>query len=186
MTTLLRLGVRAPVILPGAGWVNANRTAKSGVTVDAPIKAHHATFDDKNGNFQQDPGEERRAWELAATAVKKEARVFVLADSDFFADEAMPVAANQLLALDVLHWLMGDEAYTGLTSTEADAPITHTRKQDVVWFYGTIFLGPALVLGAGLAVTRRGRRKQGGDRPVPADRCACRSCRARCSARSAS
>ena len=56
------------------------------------------------------------------TAVKKDARVFVLADSDSFDDEALPVAANQLLALDVSHWLMGDEAFTGLTSTEADVP----------------------------------------------------------------
>jgi hypothetical protein len=160
VTTLQRMGVRAPIILPGAGWLNANRTAKSGVTVDAPIKAHHATFEDKNGNFQQDPGEDRRAWEVAATAVKKEARVFVLADSDLFGDEALPVAANQYLAIDVSHWLMGDEAFTGMTSTEADAPVSHTRKQDVVWFYSTIFLGPTLVLGAGMAITRRGRRKQ--------------------------
>ena len=47
------------------------------MTVDSPIKAHHATFADKNGNFQADPGEDRRAWEVAATAVKKDARVFV-------------------------------------------------------------------------------------------------------------
>jgi hypothetical protein len=161
VTTLQRLGVRAPIILPGAGWINAKRDPKSGVTVDSPIKAHHATFVDKNGNFQADPGEERRAWEVAATAVKKDARVFVLADSDLLDDEALPVAANQLLALDVSHWLMGDEAYTGITSTEADTPISHTRKQDVVWFYGTIFLGPALVIAAGLGVTRRGRRRKG-------------------------
>jgi hypothetical protein len=160
VTTLQRLGVRAPIILPGAGWINANRTAQSGATVDAPIKAHHATFADKNGNFQADPGEERRAWEVAAAATKKDARVFVLADSDLFDDEALPVAANQLLALDVSHWLMGDEAFAGVTSTEADVPITHTRKQDVVWFYGTIFLVPALVVGAGFSVTRGARRKK--------------------------
>jgi hypothetical protein len=160
VTTLQKLGVRAPIILPGAGWINANRTTASGATVDAPIKAHHATFADKNGNFQADPGEERRAWEVAAAATKKEARVFVLADSDLFDDEALPVAANQLLALDVSHWLMGDESFAGVTSTEADVPITHTRKQDVVWFYGTIFLVPALVVGAGFTVTRGARRKK--------------------------
>jgi hypothetical protein len=165
VTTLQRLGVRAPIILPGAGWINANRTTKSGATVDAPIKAHYATFADKNGNFQADPGEERRAWEVAATVVKKDARLFVLADSDLFDDEALPVAANQLLALDVSHWLMGDEAFTGLTSTEADTPISHTRKQDTVWFYSTIFLGPALVIAAGLAVTRGARRKARRGRP---------------------
>jgi hypothetical protein len=161
VTTLQRLGSRAFVILPGAGWINTDRDRKPDVTVDAPIKAHYATFPDKNGNFQQDPGEDRRAWEVAATAVKKDARVFVLADSDAFADEALPAGANQLLALDVAHWLMGDEAYTGVTSTEADVPISHTRKQDVVWFYGTIFLAPALVIAAGLGVTRRRRRAPG-------------------------
>jgi hypothetical protein len=173
VTTLQRLGVRAPIILPGAGWIDAHRSAKSGVTVDAPIKAHYSTFADKNGNFQQDPGEERRAWEVAATAVKKDGRVFVLADSDLFDDEALPVAANQLLAVDVTHWLMGDEAFTGLTSTEADVPISHTRKQDTVWFYGTIFLGPALVIAIGLLVTRsarrRGRRRPPAGPPTPAE-----------------
>jgi hypothetical protein len=173
VTTLQRLGVRAPIILPGAGWIDAHRSAKSGVTVDAPIKAHYSTFADKNGNFQQDPGEERRAWEVAATAVKKDGRVFVLADSDLFDDEALPVAANQLLAVDVTHWLMGDEAFTGLTSTEADVPISHTRKQDTVWFYGTIFLGPALVIAIGLLVTRsarrRGRRRLPAGPPTPAE-----------------
>jgi len=164
VTTLQRLGVRAPIILPGAGWINTDRNRKADVIVDAPIKAHHATFPDKNGNFQQDPGEDRRAWELAATAVKKDARVFVLADSDALSDEVLPVAANQLLAVDVAHWLMGDEAYTGMTSTEADVAITHTRKQDVIWFYGTIFLAPALVVAAGVMVTRKGRRS----RPRPA------------------
>ncbi|HVV49325.1 MAG TPA: Gldg family protein [Polyangia bacterium] len=166
VTTLQRLGVRAPIVLPGAGWINAKRTAGSGVTVDAPIKAHYATFEDKNGNFQADPGEERRAWELAATAVKKDARVFVLADSDALADEALPaVPGNQVLAVDVARWLMGDEAFTGITSTEADVPIAHTRKQDTVWFYGTIFLGPALVLLAGVMVTRGARRKGRRARP---------------------
>ncbi len=160
VTTLQRLGPRAPIILPGAGWINTSRDRKVGVTVDSPIKAHHATFVDKNGNFQQDPGEDRRAWEVAATAVKKDARVFVLADSDALSDEVIPVAANQLLAIDIAHWLMGDEAYAGVASTEADVPITHTRKQDEIWFYGTIFLAPALVIVAGMLVTRSGRRQR--------------------------
>jgi hypothetical protein len=163
VTTLQRLGGRAPLIFPGAGWINTKRDRTAAIPVDAPIKAHYATFADKNGNFQPDPGEDRRAWELAATAVKKDARVFVLADSDCLDDEAIRAGANELLALDVAHWMVGDEAFAGVASTEADVPITHTRKQDVIWFYGTIFLAPALVLGAGVAVTRR-RRRQPGDR----------------------
>jgi hypothetical protein len=160
VTTLQRLGARAPLILPGAGWINTKRERSAATPVDSPIKAHYATFVDKNGNFQPDPGEDRRAWELAATAVKKDARVFVLADSDCLDDEAIRAGANELLALDVAHWLVGDEAFAGVASTEADVPITHTRKQDVVWFYSTIFLAPALVIGVGVAVTRGTRRRK--------------------------
>ena len=160
VTTLQRLGPRASVELPGAGWINTKRERSAAIPVDAPIKAHFATFADKNGNFTMDPGEEKRAWELAATAVKKDARVFVIADSDWLGDEAIKVPGNGVLALDVIHWLMGDEAFSGQTSTEADVKITHTRKQDVAWFYSTIFLAPALVIGAGVVVTRKGRRKR--------------------------
>jgi hypothetical protein len=171
VTTLQRLGPRASVVLPGAGWINTRRDRPAAIPVDSPIKAHFATFNDKNGNFTMDAGEEKRAWELAATAIKKDARVFVIADSDWIGDEAIKVPGNSVLALDVIHWLMGDETFSGQTSTEADVKITHTRKQDVAWFYSTIFLAPALVIGAGVMVTRKSRRgrrqqKRGGP-PAP-------------------
>ena len=173
VTTLSRLGPRASVVLPGAGWINTKRERTAAIPVDSPVKAHFATFNDKNGNFTQDPGEDKRAWELAATAVKKDARVFVIADSDWIGDEAIKVPGNSVLALDAIKWLMGDEAFSGQTSTEADVKITHTRKQDVVWFYSTIFLAPALVIAAGVMVTRKSRRNRRPDRgggtpkPVP-------------------
>jgi hypothetical protein len=36
--------------------------------------------------------------------------------------------------------------------------IEHTKQKDVLWFYGTIFGAPALVLGLGLYTTRRKAR----------------------------
>lgn len=160
VATLARYGQRAPIVLPGAGWINTKRDRTAAIPVDAPIKAHYATFVDKNGNYTLDPGEDKRQWELAATAVKKDARVFVIADSDWISDETIKVAANGGLALDVIHWLTGDETFSGQVSTEADVKIVHSRKQDVAWFYSTIFLAPALVIGGGVAVTRKARRKR--------------------------
>jgi len=160
VSTLKRLGPRAAVVLPGAGWADAKKDRTSAIPVDSPIKAHYATFVDKNGNFTLDPDEQKRAWELAATAVKKDARVFVIADSDWIGDEAIKIPGNSVLALDVVRWLMGDESFSGQTSTEADVKITHTRKQDVAWFYSMLFVAPALVIGAGIAVTRKTRRKR--------------------------
>jgi hypothetical protein len=67
--------------------------------------------------------------------------------------------------LDAVRWLMGDEKFQGEITSEADVPITHTRKQDVIWFYSTIFLVPALVVGLGLIVTRRRRGPAAGRGP---------------------
>jgi hypothetical protein len=159
VTTLLRIGTRAPVVLPGAGWIDAKRGRPIDIQVDSPIKAHYATWADTNGNFQFDPGETRRAWEVAAAVSKGQSRAFILGDSDCFTDEAIVMPGNELLTLDVVHWLMGDEAYQGLVSSEMDLPVTHTRKQDVVWFYSTIFVAPALVLGIGYVTTKKRRRK---------------------------
>jgi energy-converting hydrogenase Eha subunit A len=159
VSTLSRLGARAPVVLPGCGWIDAKRGRPIEIQVDAPIKAHYSTFEDKNGNFQADPGEARRAWEVSGATSKGLARAFVLADSDAFSDDAIAVAGNELMVLDVMHWLMGDEVYSGLVASEMDLPITHTRKQDVRWFYSTIFLAPMVVLGIGYLTTKRRRRK---------------------------
>jgi hypothetical protein len=166
VTTLLRLGNRAPTFFLGSGWIDAKRNRPIDIQVDAPIKAHYSTFVDKNGNFEFDAGEQRRAWEITGAVSMGLSRVFVVADSDCFADEAIQAAGNELLTLDVMHWLMGDEAYQGLVSSEADLPIAHTRKQDVVWFYGSIFLAPALVIAVGWTTTKRRRRRK--DAATPA------------------
>jgi hypothetical protein len=160
VSTMSRLGPRAAAVLMGAGWVDAKKDRTSAIPVDSAIKVHFSTFADKNGNFQFDPDEQKRAWEVGAAATKKDARVFVMADSDMFSDQGIRYAANGPLILDLVKWLMGDEAFSGQTSTEADVKITHTRKQDVAWFYSTIFLAPALVIGVGVIATRKSRRKR--------------------------
>jgi hypothetical protein len=159
VTTLLRLGNRAPTFFLGSGWIDAKRNRPTDIQVDAPIKAHYSTFVDKNNNFEFDPGEQRRSWEITGAASKGLMRAFVVADSDCFADEAIQAPGNELMALDVMHWLMGDEAYQGLVASEQDLPIAHTRKQDVLWFYSTIFLAPALVIGFGWMSTKRRRQR---------------------------
>jgi len=160
MTTLQRLCMRAPMILPGAGWMETLKDHPKDVIIDSPLKAHFATFADTNGNFQREPTETPRPYELSVTATKGSARLVAIADSDFLSDAVIRFGGNGLFVLDSVRWLTGDEAYTGATSSEADVPITHTRKQDVVWFYSSVFLAPVLVIGLGLAITRRTRRKK--------------------------
>jgi len=194
VSTLSREGRNAPVVLPGAPAIEGpgKPGPHAGWTVDFPVHAHFSTFADENGNFQADPGEPRKAWELAAALDKKvdlkadaktdtktdakadtkaetkksatEERLFVVGDSDFLTDPVIRFGGNGLLVLDPVRWLLGEESFAGQISSEADVPITHTRKHDVVWFYGTTCGVPLAVRGVGLPATpRRGRTR----RPVP-------------------
>lgn len=168
VSTLSRQGIHAPIILPGATAIESLRDrggARKDYVLDFTVHSHFSTFADANGNFQPDPGEERKTWELAAAISKKkgkvEQRLFVVGDSDFLTDPVIRFGGNGLLVLDPVRWLMGEESFAGQISTEADIPISHTRKQDVAWFYGSIFAVPGLVLGLGAIVTRRRRRVRG-------------------------
>jgi hypothetical protein len=175
VSTLTRMGAQAPVLLPEATAILGPKDrpgAEKEVSIDYCVHAHFATFADTNGNFVPDTGEERKAWELAAAVSKKkghvEQRLFVIGDSDFLTDPVWRWYGNPMLILDPVRWLVGDESIAGAISTEADVPITHTRKQDLLWFYSTIFAVPAVVVGLGLVISRRRRRGRSAAAPVPA------------------
>ena len=91
---------------------------------------------------------------------KNELRAFVLADADAFSDFVMAeVLANQVLYVDAIRWLIGEESFSGLPNTEEDQKIQHTKQEDLAWFYSSIFGAPALVLGLGVWISRRSRAK---------------------------
>lgn len=173
VSTISRFGMRAPVIMFGAGYLEKLQKEAVGlVNVDFTVHADINTWNDKNGNFQFDQaaGETRGAYELVAavtrrnagaTSPENEARVLVLADADAVGDFVIRRnPANVYLTRDALRWLSGDESVSGPINTEEDVPVTHTRKQDVAWFYSSIFAAPALVVALGLVVTRKRRRKK--------------------------
>ncbi|HZA49873.1 MAG TPA: ABC transporter, partial [Myxococcaceae bacterium] len=165
VTTAGRLGGRAPLLMFGAGFLESAGDRPQGVRVDFTVRSHPSTWNDANGNFELDaPAEVRRTYELAAAIGRPrpdaakgapETRLMVLGDSDALGDPVIENPGNAYLALDGMKWLLGDDLIIGEISSEEDAPIQHTRKQDVFWFYSTVFLAPALVLGAGFFATRR-------------------------------
>ncbi|HEX7598409.1 MAG TPA: ABC transporter [Polyangia bacterium] len=157
-------GVRLPFVLLGAGSLaRPEKPAADAPNVAFPLRAEANTWNDLNGNFEFDaPKEVRKAYELAAAVSKgatpeEEGRAFVLADSDALDDELIANRANSLLAVNLVRWLAGDERLSGTISNEEDVPVRHTRKQDVAWFYASVFACPALVLGLGFIATRRRR-----------------------------
>ena len=178
VTTLSHLGMRAPMILIGSGALEEipakdRPQSRKDLSIDFTVRSHMATWNDLDGNFQLDaPKEQRRVWHLGAAVVRKrpgnkaadETRALVLADSDALMDGLLGNPGNAYYVLDGVKWLVGDEALAGEISSEVDVPVAHTRKQDVVWFYSTIFLAPLGALGIGMAATRRRRGRKGKER----------------------
>jgi hypothetical protein len=168
VTTNTRYGRRGGVLMIGAGSLSKTDKGSIGIVgVDFTVRSEPTTWPDKNGNHQFDEGAETRGnQELVAAVTKRnasaigpeeEARVIVMADSDAFADQAIRFPGNQYLLLDVLRWLSGEERIAGAVSNEEDVPVEHTRKQDLLWFYVSIFAVPALVLAVGFFITRKRR-----------------------------
>ena len=174
--TLSQFGLRMPLVLLGAGSLTRpDKPAPDAPSVNFVLHAEANTWNDLNGNFEFDAGKEaRKAYELAAAVSKgatpdEEGRALVLADSDALADELIVNRANSLLAVNLVRWLTGDERLAGTINNEEDVPVRHTRKQDVAWFYASVFAAPALVLGIGFTVRRRASRRKAtpAEPPVP-------------------
>jgi hypothetical protein len=123
-----------------------SKPIKAGAMV-APAQDEKAGAKDKAKDKGKDP---------------QEFRAFVLADADALSDLVMGrVVGNQVLFVDALRWLVGEESVQGLPNTEEDKRIEHTKQVDLGWFYATIFGAPALVLGLGLFVSLRSRNSGG-------------------------
>ena len=122
---------------------------------------------DRNARLDED-GETRGIYNLAAAIEGRASddeghsdwRAVAFADADWLADGYLRNPGNAQALADVVSWLQGEEA--ARVEVEEDVPIVHTRENDVVWFYGTTFAPPLLVLGAGLWGVRR--RRSGGHR----------------------
>jgi len=122
------------------------------------------TFIDKNRNFNVDPDEKRDAYVLGAAASRtissdSEARIAVFGDATVLSDVLVRNQGNLVFALDTFKWLAGESKFAGSPASEEDVKIQHTKKEDLIWFWGSVFLVPVLVLGAGMIATGRGRRK---------------------------
>ncbi|WP_437901502.1 Gldg family protein [Sorangium sp. So ce124] len=171
VSTLSRHAQQAPTIFPGAS--SLDKRDGGDLKIDFVVRSLGETFADANGNFKFDADSEKRsAYNLAAAVSKelapggddkekKELRAFVVADADVFSDAAFRNEPNIVLALDALRWLGGEESYAGEITTSEDVRIEHTKEKDQVWFWATILVAPAMVLGLGLFITRRGRRASG-------------------------
>ena len=92
---------------------------------------------------------------------RKEMRMLVYADADALSDRVLGNLGNYYLFHDGLQWMVEEEMVLAAAKPEEDVRIAHTRQEDVVWFYSTIFGVPLLVLGAGILYNHLRRRPRG-------------------------
>ena len=171
LATLAQFGTQLPVVLLRAGALSKTKvTPAPAPKVDFIVKTDAGTWDDKNGNLDFDADrEERKAYAVAAAVTlpksgtdktATEARAFVLGDSDTLSDLIIVNRANAVFVIDALRWLLGEPEVAGPPNSEEDVPVRHTRKQDAVWFYASVFAAPGAVLLAGWVVTRKRRKRE--------------------------
>ncbi len=171
ISTLSRNSGRAHLIFAGAGGLDKRPGADASFKVDFTVKSMGDTFADENGDFQYQDSEKKTTYNLAAAVSKmlnphaenyktvQETRIFAIGDADALSDAVFGNDANVILFIDAIRWLGGEESFTGAISTTEDVKIEHTKQKDLVLFYGTIFVVPSLVLGAGLLLSRRKRSR---------------------------
>lgn len=137
------------------------------------VRAVSDTFADVNRNFKLDPTEKKESYVMGAVAelkakkdeagtkAKKMGRVVVFSDATALSDAIVRNVGNALYFSDGMKWLVGESETAGMLATDEDVKIRHTRKEDLVWFYGTVIAVPALVIGAGFLATRRKKGEKG-------------------------
>ncbi len=167
VATLSKYATRAAVVLLGAVSIDETgaSTAPGPAKVTPLVRAFPDSWLDLDGDAEKDAEETGRPNALAVAVEGPETapyRVIVVGDvnaaSDFVVTRSQ---GNGQLLLDGVRWLVGDEKLMGETQTEEDVKIEHTSESDKVWFYGTIFGAPLLVLALGAwSVTRRTQKKE--------------------------
>ena len=149
------------------------------ISVDAPEAAKwHVTetvrsladsFVDLNRNYKFDERLERRgATALALAAVSssastpdgKPSKIVVFGDSAAFSDGLIRNPGNLAYISDSMKWLAGEQALGGKLANEEDVRIRQSDNQDLIWFYGSVVFVPAMVLLAGGATIRAGKKRR--------------------------
>ena len=146
--------------------VDDKSTKDKGLKISMIARSRPATWIDLNGDRSFNDGTEKKdIVDLVAVVEKKigadkEARALVVGDSDVVGDALLGNEANAVFAYEAFQWLLRDDQATGGVTVNDDVPIRHTRDEDTTWFYGTILLGPLVVLTVGFGSLRLRRKKK--------------------------
>lgn len=169
VVSLARHDERVAILLYQTGYLTVTPDTPMWSTFET-VRALSDTYADTNKNFRMDGDEKRDSYVLGAVSqlkrkktddpTKKDVkngRVAVFADATSLSDGLVRNVGNAIYFADTLKWLVGDSEMAGEVASEEDVKIRHTSQQDDLWFFGSVFAVPLLVIGAGFVATRRKR-----------------------------
>lgn len=167
-------GRRATLVVVGAGSLLRAATHPGG-KVDFPVRSMTGTWADLDADFEFSADVEERKVHYLAAAIERpvageagradnsedetQMRAFVLADSGLLDDALLRrVLGNAVLVGDAVEWLTGGDGATTALESEEDIPVQHSRAEDRLWFYATVFGAPLLVALFGFLLLRTRQR----------------------------
>ena len=174
VATLANPATRAPVLFPGAGYLEA-LVMPAGALAVAPevlIRAPAGAWADVDGDLRFSAQKETRREYTLAVAVAPRARAgseseggkiwraVVLSDASCLGDLAMEQSAgNMKMARDLLNWLLDEQAISGGFESEQDVRLVRDREQEAWLFYATTLGAPLGLLLVGFALVGRRQRE---------------------------
>lgn len=165
ISTMSKNASNYPFIAPGAGGIKELSEHPGKVT--ATIKGMSDWWLDVDGNWEFDKDTEKKGGIDLAVAASgpaeggKEWRAAVVGDATWVSNLVLRQwQTSSLYVSETLAWLTQDPALGGEVENEEDVKIQHTKEGEKMWFYGTSFAVPVLILAGGMAHVRRRRKKE--------------------------
>lgn len=160
VATLSKYATRTFVAALGAVSLTETNQAAAPSPVKATplIRTFEDSWEDLDGDAVLSAGEAKATFVIAEAVEGPETakfRAVVVGDvstaSDFVIQHSQ---GDAQFLVDASRWLIGEEDLAGETVSEEDVRIEHSHEDDQLWFYGTVFGVPLLVLLAGVAFVR--------------------------------
>ena len=158
---------RVALILFESGYLNIKNNSADWKATET-VKSLSSTFVDLNRDFTLNTGKETRSARVVGAVSEKKiegnpdrtsSKVVAFSDATFLSDAVIRNPGNLLYFADSLKWAAGQAEFAGAISSEEDVRIVHTSKEDAIWFNGTVFAMPLLVIGFGFFATRKKKTK---------------------------
>jgi len=168
-TNLSKGGSRIFTLFDSTGSLEKLEQVEGGPEVTFTIRSAAGTWADLDGGLTYDKDSEKKtSWNLAAAVQLPAAdgddgpggRAVVSADADAIADLPLSVSmGNRQWLADSLRWLENEVKLSAKVAELEDVRLIHTRDDDKRWFYSTTLGMPLLVLGCGIVMRSRRRRR---------------------------